>query len=55
LKRERAEVYLNYKKLVRCDDIGEFEEDADFEEIGDKFDKYAALFPYEPKHYVQLN
>jgi len=33
LKRERVEVCLNCKKLVKCDSIGKFEECADFEEV----------------------
>ena len=33
LKRERVEVCLNCKKFVKCDDVGRFEECADFEEV----------------------
>jgi hypothetical protein len=33
LKRERVEVCLNCMKFVECDNIGKFEECADFEEV----------------------
>jgi hypothetical protein len=33
LKRERVEVCLNCKRFVNCDDIGKFEDCADFEEV----------------------
>jgi len=36
LKRERVEVCLNCSKFVDCDDIGEFEECVDFEEVEDE-------------------
>jgi hypothetical protein len=32
-KRECVEACLNCKKFVECDDIGKFEECADFEEV----------------------
>ncbi len=33
LKRVRVEACLNCKKFVECDNIGEFEECVDFEEV----------------------
>lgn len=33
LKRERVTVCLNCRKLVKCDNIGKFEECVDFEEV----------------------
>jgi hypothetical protein len=33
LKRERVEACLNCKKFARCDDIGKFEECADYDEV----------------------
>ena len=36
LKKERVEVCLHCKKFVKCDDIGEFEECIDFEEVDDE-------------------
>jgi hypothetical protein len=33
LKRERVEACLNCKKFVKCDDIGQYEECCDFEEV----------------------
>jgi len=36
LKRERVETCLNCVKLVKCDNIGKFEECCDFEEVESK-------------------
>jgi len=33
LKREHVEACLNCKKFVKCNNIGKFEECADFEEV----------------------
>ena len=36
LKRERVEVCLNCKNFLKCEDIGKFEECADFDEVEDE-------------------
>ena len=36
LKRERVEACLNCKKFVECNEVGKFEECADFEEVEDE-------------------